>query len=479
MIISGIAMAQDISISNRLYESYNNYREPAISKKKVKHADILPLIEKLRPNPLFKVKTAGKSVEGRDIYLISAGNGPLRVMLWSQMHGDESTATMAIFDIFNFLSAGDEFNPLRQEILSKLTLYFVPMLNPDGAERFRRRNALDIDINRDAARLQSPEAVLLKSLRDSLNPEVGFNLHDQSPRYSTGRSHKPAVISFLAPPFNYEKEVNPVRQRAMQLIVHVKNVLSRIVPGHIAKYSDDFEPRAFGDNIQKWGTSTILIESGGWVNDPEKQFVRKLNFISILSACASFASGSYKKIDISNYYSIPNNENYIFDLLLRNLTYKYESNNYRIDLGINRYEESAPGKAFYYRGLVEDTGDLSVFYGSEELDLSGMTVEAGKVYPQELDSVDDLLELNFRQLLSEGYTAAVVKNIPDSVKRFTALPLNIRKNLPALNSGFISPGKPADFIIKEGGNVRFAVVNGFIYDLKTDTNRIINSLVIQ
>ena len=42
-------------------------------------------------------------------------------------------------------------------ILSSLTLYVVPMLNPDGAERFQRRNAQSIDINRDALRLQTPE----------------------------------------------------------------------------------------------------------------------------------------------------------------------------------------------------------------------------------------------------------------------------------------------------------------------------------
>ena len=55
----------------------------------------------------------------------------------------------------------------------------------------------------------------------------------------------------------------------------MEKVLSDFIPGHIGRYSDDYEPRAFGDNFQTWGTSTILIETGGWKGDPEKQFLRK------------------------------------------------------------------------------------------------------------------------------------------------------------------------------------------------------------
>ncbi len=80
------------------------------------------------------------------------------------------------------------------------------MLNPDGADRFRRRNDLDIDINRDALRLQFPESKILRKIQLETKPKFAFNLHDQSTRYTAGNGYKVATISFLAPAYNYEKE---------------------------------------------------------------------------------------------------------------------------------------------------------------------------------------------------------------------------------------------------------------------------------
>src|SRR5687767_81877 len=45
---------------------------------------------------LFTMETLGESVEGRSIHHIRAGTGSTPVLLWSQMHGDEPTATSAL-----------------------------------------------------------------------------------------------------------------------------------------------------------------------------------------------------------------------------------------------------------------------------------------------------------------------------------------------------------------------------------------------
>ena len=287
-------------ITAALYDSYSKYQETSMNKRRIKHQQIVPLINKYKAKKEYTVKKVGTSIEGKSISLISVGTGPTSVFLWSQMHGDEPTATQAIFDILNFLDS-DDFTSEKEEILSKLTLHFLPMLNPDGAELFTRRNALGIDINRDALALQSPEGKILKKVRDSLDADFGFNLHDQSTYYNAERTEKPATISYLAPAYNYEKEINEVRGNAMKIIVFMNKVIQKYAPGQVGRYNDDFEPRAFGDNIQKWGTSAILIESGGFSNDPEKQEIRKLNYVSILSAIYTISNGSYVAIPLEDY----------------------------------------------------------------------------------------------------------------------------------------------------------------------------------
>lgn len=489
LLTFGSAILQAQTIDRYLYDNYERYRDNSINNKYYRHKDLLRLISRIKSEGRYEVSLEGHSIEGRSIYLIRLGQGKHRVFAWSQMHGDESTATMALSDLLNFFSSDDELNDLRRKILGGITLYFLPMLNPDGAERFQRRNAADIDLNRDAARLQCPESRLLKKLRDRIQPEFGFNLHDQSPRYSSGESYRWATLSFLAPPFDSSRSLNPVRQKAMQVIALMNDAMQNHIPGHTGKYSDEFEPRAFGDNMQRWGTSTILIESGGWPGDPQKQFVRKLNFIALLTAFNSIATDSYSDVNVGRYYNIPDNEKYLFDLILRNVKFEYQGGKYTIDIAINRYEEVADGTIFI-RSAVEDAGDLSVFYGLEELDCSELQVEPGRIYPRLFSSYQEILNADHEQLLKDGYTSLCLKDdaIRDEMpaKNYTPLPFTIcpgtklqgRKFNSNESSGRIFPvsARP-DYIIRNNGAAEYAIVNGFIYDLKTSTSNVINGIV--
>ncbi|MFN4147159.1 MAG: M14 family zinc carboxypeptidase [Runella sp.] len=398
LVVSFFVMSETIfaqnNLAQRLFDAHEVYKEKSVSvRREFKHRQLVPLIEKLKSNSNFAVSEVGKSLEGRSIYQIKYGKGAPPVLLWSQMHGDEATATMALLDIFNFLNAsGDGFDDLRKKLLEKSTLYFVPMLNPDGVERWQRRTAQGIDMNRDALRLQCPESQLLKNLQQTLKPLVGFNLHDQSPRYSVGDTKEIAAISFLATAYNPQRTVNSVRERAMQLIVGMNRDLQKFIPNQVGRYSDEFEPRAFGDNIAKWGTSLVLIESGGYKNDPEKQYLRKMNFIAILTALERIADGTYAQENRRDYEKIPQNGRLLPDLIIRNVRTQREGLTYMIDIALNRNEitnDSATG--FSYQSSIEDVGDLSVFYGIEELDAQGafLTDANGKPFLPKLGDKAD------------------------------------------------------------------------------------------
>ncbi|MEC7771882.1 MAG: M14 family zinc carboxypeptidase [Bacteroidota bacterium] len=456
IVLFGFSLQAQDKLTSQLYETYENYKESSIGERRIKHADIQPLIQKFKANPKFEVQKVGASIEGRDLHLISIGSGDSNIFLWSQMHGNEPTATQAIFDILNFLDA-PEFKEEKEAILSKLKLHFLPMLNPDGAEVFTRRNALGVDINRDALRLQSPEGQTLKRLRDSLDADFGFNLHDQSKYYNAERTEKPATISYLATAYNYEKDINEVRANAMKVIVYMNKIIQNYAPGQVGRYSDDFEPRAFGDNIAKWGTSLILIESGGYPGDPEKQEIRKLNYVSILSALYTMANESYKDIPIEDYEKIPRNNRMLFDLKIENVSYELLGDDYILDLGIfNNEVDLENHNEFYFRSTVADQGDLSTYYAYKTFDAEGYTVVPPKV--AKVNRIEDPMDL-----LKDG--VVYVKTERPEKSAFVQFPLMLVDEKFEITDFRLQPGINPTFFLKKDGKLTHAVVNGFLIDL--------------
>jgi hypothetical protein len=469
------ARSQDLS--SRLYDNYEKFREPTLTRRRFKQNIILPLIEKRKSLPQYEVQKVGESFESRSIQMLKTGSGKRKVLLWSQMHGDEPTATMACFDIFNFLEGkNDGLDDVRDAILAHTSLYFVPMLNPDGAERYQRRNAQDIDINRDALALQAPESRILKHLQNSLQPEFGFNLHDKNPRYSVGKTGKLATISFLATAFDEQRNINSVREKSMQVISVMNRALQKYIPEQVGKWNEDFEPRAFGDNIQKWGTTLILIESGGYPGDTEKQYIRKLNFLAILTGLYAIATDSFTIEGLSEYQALPENNRYIYDLLIKGVTANRNGTKYKTDLGINRNEINlSRATAFYYKSIIEEYGDLSIFSGTEELDGHDLKMEPGRVYATRFAKISEITETRAWELLKEGYTFVKVDDTSVSAGP-TTLPLHVLVNktssteAPALDDN-------ATFILRRNDIVKYAVVNGFVFDMDAPYKNKGNGLV--
>lgn len=382
----------DSQFSKTLFDSYNNYKFNGISSRRFKHAELLKHLETIKQSlgDLMTIEQVGSSAENRSINLLTLGSGKTKIFLWSQMHGDEPTATMGLLDLLNYISQNKNSVEVKK-IFSETTLLIIPMLNPDGAERFQRRTSQGIDMNRDAVRLQTPEAKILKSTRDRFNPEIGFNLHDQDPRYSVGEKGTVAVISLLAPAYNVEKTDNVVRTRAKKVASELTLVLQQFVQDHIGKYDDTFEPRAFGDNIQKWGTSVVLIESGGWKDDSEKMFIRKLNCVGLLSVFHSIATKSYEGTSTEVYENIPMNTKNLYDFIIEKATIIFSDGRSPIiaDIAINK-EEVHDSTGTWWKGRVVDFGDLSVFSANEKWNGVGKSINASLVEMNDIVKIEEL-----------------------------------------------------------------------------------------
>lgn len=310
----------------------------------------------------FKVTEAGKSIEGRSIYALQWGIGKTKVFLWSQMHGDEPTGTLALLDLFNFLQ-DPQFKNDTHILSQQCSLHFLPLVNPDGALRFCRRNSQQIDLNRDFLQAQSLEAQLLKNMAQSLQADFGFNLHDQTSLWSVAPQGLPATLSLLAPAFNFSKDLNEPRLRAMQVISRMFKSVSPLLPHQIGLFDDDYEQRAFGDNFQKNGMSTILIEGGGYFGDPEKQEVRKYFFLAMLSGLMSIAKVDYLQEKSHDYFNIPQNSKQLYHKIFRAVNV----NGISTDLALNfEWHYNPEIQQIEHIYTVKDIGDLHPFRAYEE-----------------------------------------------------------------------------------------------------------------
>lgn len=301
-------------------EVATRWRASGFTNRHVRPAELQRLLDGLRDAPALRIEEVGRSVHGRPISSVTFGRGPTTVLLWSQMHGDEPTATMALADILTFLARG-EGDALRRRLEERLTVVMVPMLNPDGAELNQRENAVGVDVNRDARALATPEGQALKRLHDRLRPDFGFNLHDQGARTLAGRGGQQVAIALLAPAADAQRSWGPVRTRARLVAATIAAALEAVdegaLAGRVAKYDDGFNARAFGDLVQQWGTSTVLIESGALPDDPQKQQLRHYNVVAILTALDAIATGAIQQADPQRYERLPYNERIATDVLVR------------------------------------------------------------------------------------------------------------------------------------------------------------------
>jgi hypothetical protein len=336
-------------------------------------------------HPELSVREVGHSVEGRPIRLVTLGTGERRVLLWSQMHGDEPSATPALLDLAHyFLSHRDD--PDVALVLEQLTLLLVPMLNPDGAEVYTRRNALAIDVNRDALNLTTPEGQLLKRLRDEHRPALGFNLHDQDRRRTAGDSGTLATVALLAVTGDAANTLTPERQLAKRACAAIAGALAPYAPGGLARYDETWSPRSFGDNITAWGTPVVLLESGGLAPEVPLEELTRLNFTALGEVLVELARDGLAGRDPAAYDALPENNIDVWsDVVVRGGEIRQPGSAapYRADLAFDllRNDRELAGclprlAGRTPRSEITELGDARIFGAGREIDGTGRVILA-------------------------------------------------------------------------------------------------------
>ncbi len=326
----------------------------------ITNSDIKTLINHLDKH--ITTDTIGKSVLNAPIYSLKIGNGTKRILMWSQMHGNESTTTKALFDLLNTLLANEKD---VESILRTCTLYIIPILNPDGAKAYTRVNANKVDLNRDAQALTQPESKVLRHVFETFKPHFCFNLHGQRTIFSAGVNNKSAIVSFLAPAQDQACTVTPNRTIAMEVIAAMNKTLQEDIPNQVGVYDDAFNINCVGDTFQSTNTPTILFEAGHYPNDYNREKTRLLIYTSYISSLLYISNneitGKYHK----PYFDIPENEKCFFDIIIRNTNAG--------DVAI-QYKEKLVGNKIEFIPTVDKIDNLEGFYGHLEIDASGNEV---------------------------------------------------------------------------------------------------------
>ncbi|PIF63080.1 MULTISPECIES: M14 metallopeptidase family protein [unclassified Flavobacterium] len=361
-----------------LEQLFSQYKEESIRGRYITLDSIEPLLQKLNTNNQLSI--IGKSVLGKSIYSYEIGAGKTRIFLWSQMHGNESTTTKALFDFLNVLHSGSE---LAQKLLNIFTFCSIPMLNPDGATLYTRENANKIDLNRDSQDLTQPESKLLRETFETFKPDYCFNLHDQRTIFGVSDTGKPATLSFLAPSYNEEREINESRLKAINLIASINEVLQEYLPNQIGRFDDSFNINCIGDTFQYLGVPTLLFEAGHFANDYEREETRKYVFMALISSFMSLCENVIVSNGINKYLNIPQNKVVFYDFMYKNIKINYDG----IEIITNfasQYKEELIENRVCFNAYVSQIGDLENYFGHFEYDAKGA------LYKDDFDNIPKL-----------------------------------------------------------------------------------------
>ena len=173
--------------------------------------------------------------------------------------------------------------------------------------------------------------------------------------------------------------MNEGRRLTKRICAVIRDALEPFASGQIGRYDDEFEVRAFGDNLTLWGTPVVLIETGPWpAANPDPALVR-LNFIAIIASLDALATGSVGQARTERYDSLPVNESGELYVLVKNGTVISGTGvpPFIADIGIvatRRVRDADGARQLQLFNTIDDLGDLRTLGALRTVDATGMTV---------------------------------------------------------------------------------------------------------
>lgn len=150
-------------------------------------SDLDELKRRIAERPVVKIETIGRTVEGRELEMISIGraDAPHHVLIRARAHPWETGGNWVIEGLIDRLLADAAEHPNRQ---SRYQVHIMPLANKDGVARGRTRfNSRGYDLNRQWGAPADPalapenaalEAWLQRMIAAGKRPGLAIDLHN-------------------------------------------------------------------------------------------------------------------------------------------------------------------------------------------------------------------------------------------------------------------------------------------------------------
>ncbi|RXT03718.1 S-layer homology domain-containing protein [Ammoniphilus sp. CFH 90114] len=290
-----------------------------------------------------------KSQQGRELYVAKIGNGDKKIWIQGRIHGDEPYGLESQIEILERLI--EQKDEKYKTLMNELTMYFIPMYNPDGSEMNNRRTFLfdpktgepvldekgeqkSVDMNRDWAEnmFLASDSIAFYEFWADIKPDFAFDIHHQGLKTLYGTEDKQVTMSLgisLAPggptlPGVQDGKYDEVTRQALvhvydELLKYDQFVVDRYTVGNGTQEIDIkggvvsgmmLGLNYKGLNPDGHSNPAIFIETSGNTRQgdmPEDQREDLIlqNVVALDTFLTGIASGDIYKEDASRWSEIP------------------------------------------------------------------------------------------------------------------------------------------------------------------------------
>ena len=137
------------------------------------------LVARIGAEPGVYTEVLGHTLEGRDLDLLTIGDGPLQIWLYARQHPGETMAEWWIEGALERLT--DYFDPVARTLRRRATFHLVPNMNPDGSARGHlRTNYAGVNLNREwhaPSLVRSPEVFHVAARMRQTGVDLAIDIH--------------------------------------------------------------------------------------------------------------------------------------------------------------------------------------------------------------------------------------------------------------------------------------------------------------